>query len=270
MPWLNLRLPMPGCITRHNRLQFQFGRNMSFIHSNLCFGKVISGGSTIVRVDTNPEINPWVRWVLSYVSGAFFQGCMSWGRVMVPMGEANFTLLQRRNYSINRYQILNEWWRRLDIEDCRIWQGLDSREQLPIWVKYVATNFCFSSTFFLILLLVPSTHLQTTKRNGFGCRMARKTWFGVRMCFRLSAALQSTSRSSKSLKTVPEGESQPIQKHQEMFNNFVSKRITLNIFINHKEEVRYALPELIVNFPPNHHLPDIWCICYHYATGIYR
>ena len=52
-----------------------------------------------------------------------------------------------------------------------------------MWVKYTVPDSRFFFYFFLPLpLLVSSTHLQTTIRNGLRRMMAQKTWFGVRMC----------------------------------------------------------------------------------------
>ena len=88
--------------------------------------------------------------------------------------------------------------------------------------------------------------------------MAQKTWFGERMCLLSVQALQSTLRGSKSPKTALVGKSQPKRKRPKLLDNFVNKRNTPIVVMNHYREVRYALSESIVSFPPKRHLAEIW------------
>jgi hypothetical protein len=100
-------------------------------------------------------------------------------------------------------------------------------ERLPMCVKYTVTD----SPFFL-LLLVLSTHLQTSIRNGFWRMMAENTWFGVRMSLLRVRSVTNDFRSSKSPKSAPVGKSQPKRKRPIMLNNFLNRQNMTIIVMN--------------------------------------
>ena len=90
-----------------------------------------------------------------------------------------------------------------------------------MWVEYEVTDSQFFLEFFLMLLLVSSTHLQTTNRNGFGRRKARKTWFGVRMCFLI---VRSATVDFKGFTISKNCSSRRITANTKTFENFQQLR----------------------------------------------
>ena len=59
----------------------------------------------------------------------------------------------------------------------------------------------FLDFFLLLLFLVPSTHLKTAIRNGFGRLVAQKTWFGARICLLSVRIATITSKGFKIYKS---------------------------------------------------------------------
>ena len=103
-----------------------------------------------------------------------------------------------------------------------------------MWVKYTVTDFLvFFVTFFFLFR-------QLTYRPAIRNGVRILTYDGSKdvvwrkdVPFECPEVLQLTFRGSKSPKTAPVGKSQPKRKRLIMLNNFVNRRNTPIIVINH-------------------------------------
>ena len=161
---------------------------------------------TATRYLMNCTIIQWASWqVLYFIACLLFITCKhdmaacgkdgSWFLWERPF----FTPLQRRNYGITRYQI---YLTNVDVGQRKRIAELGSNwihgsDSLCGWIIQLQILVSFLDYFLLLLRLVPSTHLQTAIRHGFGRLVAQKTWFGARICLLSVRIATTTSKGFK-------------------------------------------------------------------------